>query len=122
MKASDIIALATAGYTAEQIAVIAKAAKEQTVQQSAQQTAQQTVQQSAQQTAQQTVQQTVQQSAQQTAQQTDGYADLMGKLDALTRQIQQSAILNSAQPREESADDILANIIDPPEFHPKNNK
>ena len=52
------------------------------------------------------------------AQQPDGYADLMGKLDALTTQIQQSAILNSAQPREESADDILANIIDPPEFHP----
>ena len=46
----------------------------------------------------------------------------MGKLDALTTQIQQSAILNSAQPREETVDDILANIIDPPEFHPKNNK
>ena len=90
MKATEIIALATAGYTAEQIAVIAKAAKEQP--------------------------------AQQPAQQPDGYADLMGKLDALTTQIQQSAILNSAQPREESADDILANIIDPPEFHPKNNK
>ena len=86
MKASEIIALATAGYTAEQIAVIAKAAKEQP--------------------------------AQQPAQQPDGYVDLMGKLDALTTQIQQSAILNSAQPREESADDILANIIDPPEFHP----
>ena len=94
MKASEIIALATAGYTAEQIAVIAKAAKEQPAQQPAQQT------------------------AQQPAQQPDGYADLMGKLDALTTQIQQSAILNSAQPREESVDDILANIIDPPEFHP----
>ena len=98
MKASEIIALATAGYTAEQIAVIAKAAKEQPAQQPAQQPVQQPVQQPA------------------------GYADLMGKLDALTTQIQQSAILNSAQPREESADDILANIIDPPEFHPKNNK
>ena len=94
MKASEIIALATAGYTAEQIAVIAKAAKEQPAQKPAQQPAQQPVQ------------------------QPDGYADLMGKLDALTTQIQQSAILNSAQPREESADDILANIIDPPEFHP----
>ena len=31
MKASEIIALATAGYTAEQIAVIAKASKEQPV-------------------------------------------------------------------------------------------
>ena len=90
MKASEIIALATAGYTAEQIAVIAKAAKEQPVQQP--------------------------------VQQPDGYADLMGRLDALTTQIQQSAILNSAQPREETVDDILANIIDPPEFHPKNNK
>ena len=106
MKASEIIALATAGYTAEQIAVIAKAAKEQPVQQPTQQP----------------VQQPTQQQVQQPAQQPDGYADLMGKLDALTTQIQQSAILNSAQPREESADDILANIIDPPEFHPKNNK
>ena len=110
MKANEIIALATAGYTAEQIAVIAKAAKEQPAQQPAQQPAPQP----AQQPAQQPVQQPVQQPA--------GYADLMGKLDALTTQIQQSAILNSAQPREESADDILANIIDPPEFHPKNNK
>ena len=39
MKASEIIALATAGYTAEQIAVIAKAAKEQPVQQPVQQPA-----------------------------------------------------------------------------------
>jgi hypothetical protein len=99
MKATDIIALATAGYTAEQIAVIAKAAKEQPVQQPEQQPEQQPVQ--------------------QPVQQPDGYADLMGRLDALTTQIQQSAILNSAQPREETADDILANIIDPPEFHPK---
>ena len=103
MKASEIIALATAGYTAEQIAVIAKAAKEQPA-------PQQPVQQPA---PQQPVQQPVQ-----PVQQPDGYADLMGKLDALTTQIQKSAILNSAQPREESADDILANIIDPPEFHP----
>ena len=87
MKATDIIALATAGYTAEQIAVIAKAAKELPVQQP--------------------------------VQQPDGYADLMGRLDALTTQIQQSAILHSAQPPEDTADDILANIIDPPEFHPK---
>lgn len=98
MKATDIIALATAGYTAEQIAVIAKAAKEQPVQQPEQQPVQQPVQ------------------------QPDGYADLMGRLDALTTQIQQSAILHSAQPREDTADDILANIIDPPEFHPTNNK
>ena len=110
MKASEIIALATAGYTAEQIAVIAKAAKGQPAQQPAQQPVQQPAQ------------QPEQQPAQQPVQQPDGYADLMGKLDALTTQIQQSAILNSAQPREESADDILANIIDPPEFQPKNNK
>ena len=114
MKASEIIALATAGYTAEQIAVIAKAAKEQP----AQQPTQQPTQQPAQQPTQQPAQQPTQQPAQQPVQQPDGYADLMGKLDALTTQIQQSAILNSAQPREESADDILANIIDPPEFHP----
>ena len=122
MKASEIIALATAGYTAEQIAVIAKAAKGQPAQQPAQQPVQQPAQQPEQQPAQQPVQQPAQQPAQQPVQQPGGYADLMGKLDALTTQIQQSAILNSAQPREESADDILANIIDPPEFQPKNNK
>ena len=94
MKASESIALATARYTAEQIAAIAKADKEQPEQQPEQQP------------------------GQQPGQQPDGYADLMGKLDALTTQIQQLAILQSAQPREESADDILANIIDPPEFHP----
>ena len=102
MKATDIIALATAGYTAEQIAVIAKAAKEHPVQQP--------------------VQQPVQRPVQQPVQQPDGYADLMGRLDALTTQIQQSAILHSAQPPEDTTDDILANIIDPPEFHPTNNK
>lgn len=39
---------------------------------------------------------------------------LMAKLDALTNQLQQQAILASQQPATQTADDILASIINPP--------
>lgn len=39
---------------------------------------------------------------------------LMAKLDALTNQLQQQAILASQQPAAQTADDILASIINPP--------
>ena len=39
---------------------------------------------------------------------------LMAKLDALTNQLQQQAILTSQQPATQTADDILASIINPP--------
>ena len=104
MNAKDIIALANAGFTADQIAKIAQAdepapapAAEPAPAQPAAKPA--------------------------PAQQAPfEYANLLDKMDNLVAQIQQSAILNSAQPKEESADDILAAIIDPPQFHPNNNK
>ena len=40
---------------------------------------------------------------------------LMAKLDALTNQLQQQAILASQQPATQTADDILASIINPPQ-------
>ena len=99
MNAKDIIALANAGFTADQIAKIAQA-DEPAPAPAAEPAAEPAP-----------------------AQQAHfEYANLLDKMDTLVAQIQQSAILNSAQPKEESADDILAAIIDPPQFHPNNNK
>ena len=99
MNAKDIIALANAGFTADQIAKIAQA-DEPAPAPSAEPAAEPAPAQQA----------------------PFEYANLLDKMDTLVAQIQQSAILNSAQPKEESADDILAAIIDPPQFHPNNNK
>ena len=104
MNAKDIIALANAGFTTDQIAKIAKAV-EPAPAPSAEPAPAQPEEKPA------------------PAQQAHfEYANLLDKMDTLVAQIQQSAILNSAQPKEESADDILAAIIDPPQFHPNNNK
>ena len=112
MNAKDIIALANAGFTTDQIAKIAKAvepapapAAESAPAPAAEPAPAQPAAKPA------------------PAQQAHfEYANLLDKMDTLVAQIQQSAILNSAQPKEESADDILAAIIDPPQFHPNNNK
>ena len=112
MNAKDIIALANAGFTADQIAKIAQAdepapapAAEPAPAPAAEPAPAQPAAKPA------------------PAQQAHfEYANLLDKMDTLVAQIQQSAILNSAQPKEESADDILAAIIDPPQFHPNNNK
>lgn len=101
MNAKDIIALANAGFTADQIAKIAQADEHAPAPAAEPAPA----------------------PAPAPAQQAPfEYANLLDKMDNLVAQIQQSAILNSAQPKEESADDILAAIIDPPQFHPNNNK
>lgn len=101
MNAKDIIALANAGFTADQIAKIAQADDPAPAPAAEPAPA----------------------PAPAPAQQAPfEYANLLDKMDTLVAQIQQSAILNSAQPKEESADDILAAIIDPPQFHPNNNK
>lgn len=101
MNAKDIIALANAGFTADQIAKIAQADEPAPAPAAEPAPA----------------------PAPAPAQQAPfEYANLLDKMDNLVTQIQQSAILNSAQPKEESADDILAAIIDPPQFHPNNNK
>lgn len=110
MNAKDIIALANAGFTTDQIAKIAKAVEPATA--PAAEPAPSAEPAPAQPAAKPAP-----------AQQAHfEYANLLDKMDTLVAQIQQSAILNSAQPKEESADDILAAIIDPPQFHPNNNK
>ena len=104
MNAKDIIALANAGFTTDQIAKIAKAVEPAHAPAAEPAPAQPAAKPAP-------------------AQQAHfEYANLLDKMDTLVAQIQQSAILNSAQPKEESADDILAAIIDPPQFHPNNNK
>ena len=101
MNAKDIIALANAGFTADQIAKIAQADEPAPAPAAEPAPA----------------------PAPAPAQQAPfEYANLLDKMDNLVAQIQQSAILNSAQPKEESADAILAAIIDPPQLHPNNNK
>lgn len=39
---------------------------------------------------------------------------IMAQMQALTAAIQANGILNSAQPKQETADDVLASIINPP--------
>ena len=106
MELKDIIDLAHAGFTAQQIAVLA--------QQPAQQPAQQTAQQPAQQTAQQTAQQPAQQTAQQPAQQPAQLDPIMQQLQQISGMIQHNNINSFHQPQPESVDSILASIINPP--------
>lgn len=48
------------------------------------------------------------------AQQPDQTAEILRKLGVLTDAIQSSAIVQSTQPQQQSADDILAEIVRPP--------
>ena len=101
MNAKDIIALANAGFTADQIAKIAQADEPAPAPAAEPAPA----------------------PAPAPEQQAPfEYANLLDKMDNLVAQIQQSAILNSDQPKEESADDILAAVINPPGSHPDNKK
>ena len=97
MQKEDIIALARAGFTVEQIAAIAQqpdnpAPVEAPAAPAPAQTA----------------------PAPAPVQPAPGMDDVLKKLGVLTEAIQSSAILNSSQPKEESPDDILAAIIAPP--------
>lgn len=101
MKKEDIIALARAGFTVEQIAAIAQqpdspAPVEAPAAPAPAQAAPAPVQNAP------------------APAPVPGMDDVLKKLGVLTEAIQSSAILNSSQPKEESADDILATIIAPP--------
>ena len=115
MNAKDIIALANAGFTADQIAKIAQADEPAPATAAEPSPAPAPAAEPAPAPAQEPTPAPAQQTPFE-------YANLLDKMDTLVAQIQQSAILNSAQPKEESADDILAAIIDPPQFHPNYNK
>lgn len=128
MNVNEIVALANAGFTAQQIAVLASQAQPipQPVQQPIAQPIQQALQtlpvqpvvpimQPVQAAAVQQPAAPAQQPMQQPGQipgQVD-FSALMGKLDNIGAQIQQQNIIGSQQPAVQTADDILAEIIAP---------
>ena len=85
MKIEDVVALAKAGFTAEQISKMTKdPAPEAKKQDPAPKTPD------------------------------DGYKELMSAISGLSETIQTMNILGSKQPEPQSVDDILAEIINPP--------
>ena len=100
MNFSDIVALAKAGFTAAQIAAMAQPTQPT-----------QPVVQTPTQPVVQTPAQPVVQTPAQPVLQND---PIMAQLAALTTAIQSNGILNTTMPRAQSAEEILAEIINPP--------
>ena len=112
MTQNDILTLARAGFTAQQISALAQMQpfqKMQTVQQMQPVQQMQTVQQM------QPVQQPVQQ-MQPVQPMGDPFTQ---QLAQLTQAIQANGILSAQQPKLETADDVLASIINPPKIEKK---
>ena len=105
MTQNDILTLARAGFTAQQISALAQM---QPVQQMQHVQQMQPVQQM------QSVQQM--QPAQQMQPVGDPFAQ---QLAQLTQAIQANGILSAQQPKPETADDVLASIINPPKIDKK---
>ena len=101
MNTSDIIALAKAGFTVEQIAAIAQAPEAQPAPAPAP-------------AAQPAPAQAAQPAALEMPAGWEYGQAILEKLGVLTTAIQQSAIMASNQPKEQTADDIIAAIIAPP--------
>ena len=124
MNFSDIVALAKAGFTAAQIAAMAQPAQPaqpvvQTPAQPVVQTPAQPVVQTPAQPVVQTPAQPVVQTPAQPVVQTPAQPvvqndPIMAQLAALTTAIQSNGILNTTMPRAQSAEEILAEIINPP--------
>lgn len=108
MTAKEILALSMSGYNSQQIAVIAAEMAAQPAEQPAPAPAPAEQPAPAPAPAEQPAPAPAPDPA---MPQLDG---LMAKLDALTNQLQQQAILASQQPAAQTADDILASIINPP--------
>ena len=100
--AADVLALAKAGYNSQQIALLSKAAEAAPAQQPAPQP---------------TPQPTPQPAPQEKT--PEGLQNVMEELTKLTGAIQLQNQLHSQQPKAETAEDIIANIINPPK--PQNN-
>ena len=110
----DILILAKAGFNAQQIAALnAIGSQMQPQQQMQMQQPQQQMQQPQQQM--QQPQQQMQQ-MQQPQQQPQGATinDVLNSLDGLTKTFQNGFLLSSQQPKQVTAEDILAEIINPP--------
>ena len=98
MEVKDIINLVNAGYTRAEIEAMQKASAPAPATQPA--------------TAPATQPATAPATQPETAPATQP-ADLAAQIAALTAAIQANGILNSTQPKQESADDILASLLDP---------
>lgn len=92
MKLEDIVALAKAGYTAEQISQLAAAGSAPAEQKVAAQTPAEPA----------------------TPAKPDPMEAMLAQLSQLTAAVQANGILGSTQPKQPTADDILASIIAPP--------
>ena len=116
MNFSDIVALAKAGFTAAQIAAMAQPAQpaQPVVQTPAQPVVQTPAQPVVQTPAQPVVQTPAQPVVQTPAQPVVQNDPIMAQLAALTTAIQSNGILNTTMPRAQSAEEILAEIINPP--------
>jgi hypothetical protein len=103
----DILILAKAGFNAQQIAALNAIGSQVQPQQQMQ------MQQPQQQMQIQQPQQQMQQ-PQQPQQQGATINDVLNSLDGLTKTFQNGFLLNSQQPKQVTAEDILAEIINPP--------
>lgn len=105
----DILILAKAGFNAQQIAALNAIGSQVQPQQQPQQQMQMQQPQQPQQP-----QQQMQQQMQQPQQQGATINDVLNSLDGLTKTFQNGFLLNSQQPKQVTAEDILAEIINPP--------
>ena len=102
MTQNDILTLARAGFTAQQISALAQMQPVQPVQQM------------------QPVQPVQQMQPVQPVQQMQPAGDpFMQQLAQLTQAIQANGILSAQQPKQETAEDVLASIINPPKIDKK---
>lgn len=97
MEMKDILTLANAGFTAQQIGALVKVSSQPQQQQPQQQQPQQ---------------QQLQQQQQQP--QGDFNTQLMAELAKINNTMQANAITQSQQPQQETTEDVLAKIINPP--------
>ena len=106
----DILILAKAGFNAQQIAALNAIGSQMQPQQQMQ------MQQPQQMQMQQPQQMQQMQQPQQPQQQPQGATinDVLNSLDGLTKTFQNGFLLNSQQPKQVTAEDILAEIINPP--------
>jgi hypothetical protein len=116
----DILILAKAGFNAQQIAALNAIGSQMQPQQQQQMQIQQPQQQMQQPQQQMQIQQPQQQmqqpqqQMQQPQQQGATINDVLNSLDGLTKTFQNGFLLNSQQPKQVTAEDILAEIINPP--------
>ena len=107
MEIKDILALANAGFTADQIARFDAALKAEP------EVAANNTPAPAQEQAQEPKEEAVQEQPKANPE-ADMMKAMMDRLDAFTQQMQQAAIRGSEQPPKQSVDDILASVINPP--------